>query len=263
MAISIYQYPQVLNLTLGSIQHNCELTGTNMIVSQHYTNSLVKLFRNIDQRVDLLLKDWDRHAIKLEDTQTVRMKIFDNATEIMTKDATLIDFDRGQYALDFTASDTGNLVVGQFTYCIVIYDSQTHETRMLFTNQDYGAAAPLAVLEGPLPVQAEALSIDPTVLPILSDFYTTSALKGAAQTNNRTGVHSLTLVLANYTGAMTIEGTLDEDIPMTDDSWTTAKTVTYVAQTGTIHETFTANYNWVRLKFTTNTGITSISYRNA
>jgi hypothetical protein len=263
MAISIYKYPQVINLTVDSIMHNCERTGVKMIVSQHYTNSLVKLFRNTDQRVDLLLKDWDRRPLKFEEWEIITFKLFDGTREIMSKAANLVDFDRGQYVLEFTRAQTGALDLGEYQWCIIVHDTELDTTRMLWTNQDYGAQAPCKVLEGPLPQQAEAQSIDPVTLSALSQAFVSSALKGAAQMTNPSGVHSLVLVLANYTGVLTVEATLDLDIPASDDDWVTAASATYAGSTGTIHIPFTGNYNWVRLKFTSKTGINSISYRNA
>lgn len=266
MAISIYNYPQVLHLTVGNIMPNCQRTGVNMIVSQHYTNSAMKLFRNTDQRVDLLLKDWDRRPIKFEEYQHVWIKIYDGTREIAEKEAVLLNWDKGHYAVDFTTTDTASFQLGQFTYCILVKDidadgSTVLATRMLYTNQDYGAHSPLTVIEGPLPLQPEAEVVDvPTT--ILSDYYATSALKGALQVTNPMGVHSVALVLNNYTGIVTVEASPDLDIPATDQDWVSARSVTYTAETSTQHIGFTGNYNWVRFKFNSIIGLTSISYRN-
>jgi hypothetical protein len=246
-----------------------------MIVSQHATNSTVKLFRNTDQRIDLLLKDWDRRPVKLEEWERVFIKIFDGTREVKEKEADLIDFDRGWYVIDLTHDETGFFALGQYTYCVVIkqYDEATgnttvEQTRMLWTNQDYGSQAPLKVLEGPLPQQPEALTV---AIPntILSGFYATSALKGAMQVRNLTGVHSIVIVLDEYVGDVLVEATLDPDVPATDQDWTLVSTTSYAAPadgdtatTGTQHISVTGNYHWLRLKFTSTTGLTGITYRN-
>lgn len=276
MAISIYKYPQVLHLTVGSISPNCQ--RTTMIVSQHYTNSTVKLFRNTDQRVDLLLKDWDRRPVKLEVWERIFIKVFDGQREIMTKEAELQSFDKGHYALDFTKAETAAFPLGQIAYCIVINEyadtlpdqpiasitpaPTVLKTRMLWSNQEYGAQAPLIILEGPLPQQAEA-----TVVPVpttqLSSLYPTSALPGAAQATNPEGVHTAVLNLNAYTGTVIVEGSLDADIPASDEDWAPVDTETYTAQTGNVALTFLGNYNWVRLSFDNVMGLDGITYRNA
>jgi hypothetical protein len=258
MAISVYQYPQVLHLTVGNLMHNCA-RGQHMIVSQHYTNSLVRLFRNTDQRIDLLLKDWDRRAVKFEEWQHVWFKLYDGTREIMEKEAELIDFDKGHYVLEFSKLDTGSLELGNFSWCIVVKDTDLDTTSMLWTNQDYGAHAPCNVIEGPLPIQPEATIIDLTGLTDL----VSSALPGAAQTTNPAGVHSLVFKLDAFTGSIDVEGSLDADIPATAESWVPITAFEYATQTGTHHESVVGNYNWIRLKFSGITGLDEVAYRNA
>jgi hypothetical protein len=261
MAISVFKYPQVLHCTLGSIEQNCD-RGAHMIVSQHYTNSLVRLFRNTDQRVDVLLKDWDRRPIKLEEWEHVVFKLFDGEKEVLEKDCELIDWDRGHYVLSLTTGETGGLNLGDHSWCIIIRDVEAETTRMLYTNQDYGAVAPARVIEGPLPALAPVIDIALDDLSPLDSMFYSSALKGAAQMNNPAGIHSLVLNLGNYHGAVRIEASLDMEVPLDDAQWVAIETTPYYGTTGTEHLSFVGNYRWVRFVFSTIEGINSISYRN-
>ena len=263
MPIHVYRYPQVLHMTVGYLLPNCERHGVNMIVSQHYTNSLVKLFRNTDQRIDMLLKDYDRRPVKFEEYEQIWFKLFDGEREIMEVELQLNDFDRGWYYLDLSAAQTGSLNIMQYSYCMVVKDTVADTTRLLYTNQDYGAHSPLEVFEGPLPSLAPAQD-----LPV-EDFtnvgggeYVSSALVGAAQVNNPQGIHSFVITYENYTGNVLVQGSLDEDIPVDFSGWLPAHEIDLTDVTETQHMTVTGNYNWVRIIFTPIDGVTAVTYRN-
>lgn len=264
MPIHVYKYPQVLHMTLGYLLPNCERHGVNMIVSQHYTNSLIKVFRNADQRIDMLLKDFDRRPIKFETYEHIWFKLFDGERELLELELTLNDFDRGWYYLDLTASQTASLSIGQYSYCVVVKDTEADTTRLLYTNQDYGAASPLQVYEGPLPALAPAQIIDPGDLTDIGEGnYISSALVGAAQVNNPQGIHSLVLTLDDYTGTLVVQGCLDPDIPVDFSGWADVHTEEFAAVTDTVHLTITGNYSWLRLTLSpTLDGIAAITYRN-
>lgn len=263
MPIHVYKYPQVMHLTLGYLLPNCERHGVNMIVSQHYTNSLIKVFRSADQRIDMLLKDFDRRPVKFEEYEHLWFKLYDGDREILEVELALNDFDRGWYFLDLTAAQTASLRIAQYSYCIVVKDTVANTTRLLYTNQDYGAASPLQVYEGPLPALAPAQDIDPTELTGMGSEFVSSALVGAAQVNNPQGIHSLVLTLEDYTGTLTVQGCLDTDIPVDFTGWAEAHVEEFTAATGTVHLSITGNYNWVRLIFSpTMTGVSAITYRN-
>lgn len=263
MPIHVYKYPQVLHLTVGYLLPNCERHGVNMIVSQHYTNSLIKVFRNTDQRIDMLLKDFDRRPVKFEEYEQIWFKMFDGEKEILEVEVELNDFDRGWYFLTLTQSQTGSLRIAQYSYCIVVKDAQANTTRLLYTNQDYGAAAPLQVFEGPLPALAPAQAIDPLDLTLAGGIgYISSALVGAAQVNNPQGVHSIVLTLEAYTGTFKIQTSLDPDIPVDFSQWVDTTEIEYLGETSTQHVPLTGNYNWVRLVFSSTEGLSAITFRH-
>lgn len=269
MAVSVFKYPQVLHLTLSSIMPNCQRTGTYMHVSQHYTQSLIKLFRNTDQRVDLLLKDWDKRPIKFEEYEQVWFKLFDGVKEVMEVEAELLNFDRGHYIVEFDRADTGLLPLGrEYSWCIIVKDTQADTVRQLFTDLTYGAAAPLHVLEGPLPAEPEALNFDLETLTAMGeDGWVTSALVGGAQLINPNGVHSIVLNTQEFAGIITVEGSLDSELSMTPGNWFNILTEDFTAEgdaiTGTHHIGFAGQYNWFRLKFSTTVGLGTMTYRNA
>lgn len=255
MVVHVYSMPQVAHVTLDNFS-----SGDHMITSQHATNPLIRLFRNTDQRLDILAKTIDRRPLLFSATEEVHFKVFDKHNQtVIDVVAELEDFEKGHLFVIINRTQTGALQLGNYSWCMLVMDTLDGSSRLLFTDQNYGPNAPLKVLEGPLPPQEEALAIDPAAL---INNTTTSTLVGAAQTTNISGVHSVVLGLTNYTGSMTVQATLDVGIPEADSEWTEVSVTEFEDVSEARHVGFIGNYNWVRLIFSTAMGLDSISYRN-
>lgn len=254
MVVHVYSMPQVVHVTLDNIQ-----SGAHMITSNHAANPLIQLFRNTDQHLDILIKTIDRRPVFVAEVETIRFKVFDKHNRVVLDlEADLENYEKGHFYIDITRAQTGALTLGNYTWCMLIENSETETERLLFTDKAYGPNAPLKVLEGPLPVLAPAMVIEANDLTNSK----TWALPGSAQTINTNGAHSVVLALDEYTGEMVIQASLDPDIPQTDGEWTNVSTSELEDVTGNHHVGFSGNYTWVRFIFSTTVGLNKITYRN-
>ncbi len=255
MVISVYSIPHVIKLTLDDFSS----TERYMIVSAHYTNTEIKLVRGTDQKVDFLVKNYDRHPVPLGTNQLV-FRIYDRFNnEIYTSNASIINEDKGHYAVEIPKISTTLFKVGEiYSWCATFVDALNETERMLFANRDYGTHSKLTVMEGPRPLREEVQVIDIDSLSQLRS----SALKGAAQVGNYAGNHSFVFNLEDFTGTITIQATIDEDIPVIPSEWVDLDEIDLVDFTGNRHISFNGNYYWVRFILSTDTGVTSVNYQN-
>lgn len=256
MVVNVYSLPHVMKLTLDDFT-----SGANMITSAHYTNSEIKILRGTDQRIDLLLKNYDRQAVLLEEWQTVNFHLYDRkGKELLKVAAELYDFPRGHYVINLSKAFTSSLVLGHdYSWCCTVEDSEADTVRMLHSNRDYGSHAPAIIAEGPTPAREETISI---ALDTLSQSKS-QALKGAAQVSNFSGVHSLVFDLTEYTGTITVQASVDDGMPTVDDEWVNVTSEDIEDVTGLHHMGFTGNFMWVRFVLSTETGVgDTITYRN-
>ncbi len=166
---------------------------------------------------------------------------------------------KGHFKFSFTKNETSALVIGQdYSWCCTVENSGNSTVRMLHANRDYGTHSPAMILEGPVPLRQESQII--TVGSLSQN--ASSALVGAAQVANFSGVHSLVFGLDDYTGTIVVQATIDDNIPDTEQEWTTISTTELEEETSNKHIGFVGNYMWVRFIVSTTTGIDSISYRN-
>ncbi len=229
-----------------------------MITSSHATNPLIRIFRNSDQRIDVLLKTIDRTAVILQVNEVIRFRVFDREhRKLLQSDCQISDLSRGHYYTQLSAEQTGGFPLGLYTWDMVIFNSTDNTEKLIFADKDYGANSPLRVLEGPVPDELPSQTINPETLTN----GLTSALVGAAQTRNLEGVHSIVLALDDYTGTVVVNATLDDDIPMGEE-WTPVVTEDLAAVTGNHHIAVTGHYTWLQIYFSTTTGLTNITYRN-
>jgi hypothetical protein len=252
MVINVYRLPHVLHVTLDHF-----VSGDHMILSQQATNPSLRVFRNTDQKIDILVKTIDRTPVLIDDDQIINFRVYDRANhEVISVEAVLENYDKGHYSIELSKVITGSLELGNYTWAMVLVSDDLE--RLLYTDKDYGANAPLRVVEGPMPPQPAAIQISTESLTGGA----TGALKGAAQVANPLGVHSLVLGLDDYFGTVTVEATLDRDIPQLDSEWTPIKLVEYTSEFDLHHIGFVGNYTWVRVLFSDEIGLKTISYRN-
>jgi hypothetical protein len=203
----------------------------------------------------------------------VWFKLFDGTKEILEVEAVLQDMDRGWYVVNFSRAQTGNLPLGrEYSWCIICKsdpDSGGDGTvRQLFTDQTYGAAAPLYVLEGPLPSQIPGTDLRPCWPDADGRRWLGFLRAGGRRSTRQSEWRSLGEPRADaFAGAITIDGSLDPEVGESPSNWFNILTEDYSAEgdalTGNHLIGFSGNYNWFRIKFTTIEGLGTMTYRNA
>ena len=252
-AIPLYVVPQVANIFDTGIN-----ARMHMIIASTYGRSNFRLFRRAQNEFDFLLRDFDRQPKILEGDLFLIVNDETNNT-VIERPLVIENEPRAHYRCTFTADDTLDIQPGLYSWCIKYIDHDGIE-RILYTNQDYSVRGIMEVQDGFLIPLDDPFIIN-TFTPDNGGFKT-SAYPGSIKANNHTGNHSIVLYLTNYTGTIYVDVSLDETTPVDDADWLPLTSFAYAGVTNTISNSFFGNFNFVRFRMTSSTGIEKIVYRN-
>lgn len=253
MSVHLYRIPQAIHLTLSN-------GGSLMNYPVNRTD--FQLYRHVDNEVDFFLKDFDRKAVSMANA-TVTINVVDprNDTVVLSQDLLVVDPTKGLARFSVNATVTAALAPGSMRYTMMLTRGGTQT--LLYTDRERKAVGVIYVAEGPLPDAVEATEVDMSALVHRNSKRYTPALPGAASVLNYTGEHSTAILLDDFSGIVTVQGTLDSSPSTLDVGWFDVKEITYNHTTGLQHINFEGNLMWTRFVIQTVEGdVTSIQYRN-
>ncbi len=246
--------PQVKQLLLANF-----VSREQMLTSQHGTNAIIKIFRGVDQKIDLLIRDYDRKSVLLEDEEIVMFHVYDkNKERKLFIEAELLNYEKGHYAINVNKAQSKSLMIGDYKWCITI-DTETPETsKMLYSNRDYGSLAPLIVTQGPYEEVIEGVDI-------LGDFIGNESqnLMGSYHIFDSNGVQSFVMNCDGFTGNVDILGTIDDTPPVSNLEWANIYSTTLTNKIGTHHIGVSGNYKWLKMVLNNTINIETVDYRSS
>jgi len=252
-ATIIYSVPQVANLTVMGVN-----ARMHMIIASTYGRSTIRLFRRAHNDLDFLVRDVDRQPVNL--TGTLTMVIFDdNGNTLLSKDLVIQNAQRSHYKVGITSDDTLLLSPGLYNWTVKFTD-QNEVDRLLYTNQDYVTRGILEVNEGLLVPLDEPFVV--TTFTALNDYAYSSTFPGATR-SNPSGNHTVVAYLENFVGTVWVDTSLDLGTPSNEADWVETASMEFLEPTtGNFPINFHGNYNFVRFRVSTPTGVTKLVYRN-
>jgi hypothetical protein len=273
--ISSYLYPNKLDVYTSAPDWN------NLRYNKVYNRNL-KIYRSVDNRIDLQVRNCDQKAydlttVTLESGQTLAV-IFNIITRegknlVLSKecdnfllaDESTSSLTKGQVRATLTITDIANLEPGYYNYTIVqeirntISPSEhTVVSRtVLYADSQFGAISTLEVLDDVLGQVEQSLEvsafklIDPRARDNReSEFYVSSIIDTNRNIQTAQSLHTFQIYCTNYTGRVQIEGSLDNDSD--PSNWVTIRSRDVVDET-MFYENITGKYNWFRVRHSTDT----------
>lgn len=250
--------PQVKNLVVDGV----DSTRDYMIISSHYSNPEVKLFRNVTNPLDFLVKDYDRQPVAAAGQLRLLIWTKSDQPPVFQQPLTTVNAAKGHYKITLTPQDTAALPLGFYSWSVV--RSVSAVDTMLFTDRNYATDPTLQIVEGIpqalfVPIELNPTTFTPDTLNnILHHF--SSAIPASGLLG---GQHTAVLSMTNFTGVVLVQGSMEADAP-TNEQWINVSTLTYNAQSGNVSVSFEGNFTWTRFAFAAIVpqGLTNISYRN-
>ncbi len=230
-----------------------------MIIASSFNRNKFTIFRRADNSLDFLIRDIDRQPVA--PAGILELHLWDaHGTEVLTETLQAVNAAKGHYRVIVNVAETIPLATGEYRWSVV--NTVSGSPTLLFADRDYTVHGVVTVLEGIYESLPPVITVEPSDMSFVGGTYRTSTYEGAAKALNPTGNHTVIPYLVNYTGTLTIQGSLDSTEPQADNHWTAIETRMFVAETSNAAVHFYGNYTYVRFLVTSTTGLTKLVYRN-
>lgn len=231
-------------------------TGVTNLMSMFYTPP-IKVYRGLDNRVRIEFKNRDQKRVNMAD-KSASIVILDkeNGVAYVERVLTTIDDARGIMEANITETDLLALDAKLYNYGIKVTDGEGR-VNPAYADDNYGANGTLEIAEGVYPTFVESTTES------FSSGDTGSTITLKPYINRNTANHTAQIYFSSeFTGTLTIEGSINPSNSIQNADFTTIATKTYTAQTANDYINFTGVYSAVRFKRSTTTGtLSQILYR--
>lgn len=218
-----------------------------------------KLFKNSVTEIQFIVRNNDRKPISLIGKELfITINDEYNTKTLLHKRLQLVDAKQGQVKLVTTPEEVKCFPLSQLTFSVSIMENGGF--RLLHLDQSETARGFLDVQDGPWigprPTQF-CTNFSPTLIatnPPTYRFYSTP-FAGTAQFSNVEGLQSLSINMQNYTGKISVYGSLEPNTPNTSDyDWfqisISPTDYDYVSQyTGVKYYSFKSVTMWIMVMF--------------
>jgi len=232
-------------------------------------NRTVKLFRGVDNRIDIQVRNADEKALNITGSNISFSLIrHGNQSLVFTKSCTPIDITKGRFYVTITEQELYDINNGFYQYSV--YQLTSTGTKIpLYIDSQYGAVANIEVvgdIKGnvqPSLDVTEFAEYDPRVFGETADpFFTSSLIDTHYQSEVSNSTHTFALYSTSYTGSVEIQASLDESAA--PSHWTTLTTIS-INNTNLEYSNIVGKWKWFRIVHTPATNSTGkfdkITYR--
>lgn len=236
---TLYLMPQVVTLfTPGASSVS---TPTNRID--------FKLFKNVSNRIDFLVKTIDKRPAIDVTTLTIIISDIKKKKVILTSSLVEIDKMKGHYRLNLLPHQTASMENTSYRYNVIYSD--LGENLVLYSDEFRGVVGYLHVDDGVVgsggsstEIDLEAFTCD-DILGIVT--CSSSFFPGAAQVNNTNGHQTLAVYSDAYTGTVKVMASLDNS--PNEDGWFEVGCRKLTRYTGVSGIRFTGNHMWLKVQY--------------
>jgi hypothetical protein len=243
-------------------------------------NRNLKIFRGVDNRIDIQVRNTDQKASNIVGSTLVFNLVGQDTKDlVLQKDFTAMDLATGKVTVIVTSEELLDLDIGFYNYSIVkeirsTVDSTdyTVTSKMpLYMDSQYDTVGTLEITGDIYGGVADSVIVDTFnyTNPFTQGatepfpFYISAIIDAAPNTSPAYPIHTFQFYTTNYTGTVEIQASLDAQGATPRD--TKFSTVTTVDLTNEKYKNVTGKYNWFRIKHipaTNNTGtVDKILYR--
>jgi len=262
--ISGYLYNQSLDLII------------NLDPAPNRENQLVyakplQIFKGIDNKIKLLIKNQDQKLQSLLDTSII-FNLVDSATRelIFTRRVILITDKRGAAYVTLDRMDVDELPAGIYNYSIQLISGEG-EHNIVYADDNYNAQGQARVNDGVYPI------FQPSLQPKLGPFYNnnpnfdgysdgTYAYSDVLNVFDRVKARDVQQTIqykaTGFTGTVWTQGSLSAALTAYPDDWFDINDRQFINYTGCLFDNFNGKFGLVRFKIRTTSGtLDKILYR--
>ena len=214
-----------------------------------------RVFKDVQNDVEFVVRNTDRKPVNMTG-RSAKVILSDSRTNriLHTQDLRVINEAKGICKAVFLPDLFSEWNLQSYTYRVQVtnMDGSTH---MLYTDTHESQVGTFELAQGPVfdprpnlevsyaDLKRQLEEIDGQETTILFS----SAFKGSMQRDERFVAHTMQAVLVNFSGTLTIQGSIEPGVP-TDEEWFEVKNFTYDHFTGKENFAFEQKLMWVRFR---------------
>lgn len=211
----------------------------------------LKLFKGLQTKVHVLLKNIDRKPVALANGQYLVIQVYDRVADVVVFEKALTQIDQAQALWQFVVepNELADWEVRTVSYLVMIHDSATNKRTPIYTDRNYTTTGILDILDGPLVPATDPIELTPSTFITRGDYTYSAAQPGAAQSDNPSGQHTAVIYGTSFNGKVMIQATLDSEPTADDSQWTDIITEYDTTDLDGTHQfSFEGNFMWVRFR---------------
>ena len=211
------------------------------------SNPLTFTFKNEDQKAqDITSKTYEFNLIDSDSKKSVITKtlsILDDGSTVST---------RGDASCTITEGDL--LPLDAKFYNFSVREVKSDGSReVTYADTGYAAAGTVEIIDGSYPEFVASTTV--STFTLSSDTFTSSAIDGRPGINNNQALHTIAIYPKNFSGTVTVQGTMVATSPTDNDYFTiTSTSLSSASDVSTLN--FTGVFQNVRFKAVRTTGTT-------
>lgn len=217
------------------------------------------LYRGVDNKLDLHIKNSDQKDRNVTGYDVVfSITAVESGELVARKDCTAYDITTGRFFVEFNEQEVFDMEPGFYNFSV--YAIRNGVKQPLYGDSKHGAAGQIEVIDKVFGEVKESRTID-TFLETGAgtNVYLSEVFDAKPQFNQNQALHTFAFYLTNYTGDITIQGTLENT---TDPAnWIDIETTSYASQ-GITYKNVTGVWSQMRISHTLANGtVDKILYR--
>ena len=195
---------------------NSKVYDRRLTLHRGVSNPITFTFKNEDQKAqDITSKEYEFNMIDSESKKAVITKtltILDDGSTVSTK---------GDASCTITEGDL--LPLDAKFYNFAVREVKSDGSReVTYSDTGYAAAGTIEILDGAYPEFVPSTSI--TTFTLSGETFTSSAITARPGINNNSALHTIAIYPQNFSGTVTVQGTMVSTEPEEDDYFTITTT---------------------------------------
>ena len=226
---------------------NSKVYDRRLTLHRGVSNPITFTFKNEDQKAqDITSKEYEFNLIDSESKKSVLTKtltILDDGSTVSTK---------GDASCTITEGDLLELDAKFYNFSVREVKSDGSR-EVTYSDTGYAAAGTVEILDGAYPEFISSTSI--SAFTLSGDVFTSSAINGKPGINNNQALHTIAIYPNNFSGTITVQGTM-ESSPTSDNDYFTITTTSLSASSSVSTLNFNGIFQNVRFKAERTNGTT-------
>lgn len=195
---------------------NSKVYDRRITLHRGVSNPITFTFKNEDQKAqDITTKTYEFNLIDSESKKAVVTKtltILDDGSTVSTK---------GDASCTITEGDLLDLDAKFYNFAVREVKSDGSR-EVTYSDTGYAAAGTVEILDGAYPEFIASTSV--SAFTLSGDVFTSSAIDGKPGINNNQALHTIAIYPNNFSGTVTVQGTMVSTSPTDNDYFTITST---------------------------------------